>query len=107
MEQDLVLLLLLLAIMKVLPTIMETLSIPMMDAILVLALMDKSIVPKTLVNLLPVITKDKHTMKETLSIAKMDVIHVLDLLEMSLVRKTHVDAIMKVIHTVKETLSLV
>jgi hypothetical protein len=46
-------------------------------------------------------------MKETLSIAKMDVIHVLALLDKSLVLKTHVDAIMKVIHTVKETLSLV
>jgi len=46
-------------------------------------------------------------MKETLSIAKMDVILVLALLDKFLVRKTHVDAIMKVIHTVKETLSLV
>jgi len=45
-------------------------------------------------------------MKEILSIPKMDVTNVLALLEMSLVRKTHVDAIMKVIHTVKETLSL-
>jgi len=148
MEQDLVLPLLL-AIMKELPTIMETLSIRMMDAIIVLAYMDKSIALKTLANQLPAITKVKLTMKETLSIRMMDaiihvlalldksialktlanqlpaitkvkltmkethslpamdVILVLALLETSLVRKTHVDAIMKVIHTVKETLSLV
>jgi len=85
----------------------EILSIPKMDVILVLVLLDKSIVLKTLANQLPAITKVKHTMKETLSIAKMDAIHVLALLDKFLVRKTHVDAIMKVIHTVKETLSLV
>jgi hypothetical protein len=58
-------------------------------------------------DLLLVITKVVLTMKVTLSIAKMDVILVLALLDKSLVLKTHVDAIMKVIHTVKETLSLV
>jgi hypothetical protein len=86
---------------------METLSIAKMDVILVLVLLDKLIVLKTVVNQKPVITKVVPILKETLSIAKMDVILVLALLDKYLVRKTHVDAIMKVIHTVKETLSLV
>jgi len=40
-----------------------------------------------------------------LSLVMMDVILVLALLDKSLVRKTHVDVIMKVTHTMKETLS--
>jgi len=46
-------------------------------------------------------------MKEILSRVKMDVTNVLALLDKFLVPKNHVDAIMKVILTVKETLSLV
>jgi hypothetical protein len=60
---------LLLAITKVVITIMETLSLVVMDVILVLARLGKSIVLKTLVNLPPVIMKVPPIMKETLSIA--------------------------------------
>jgi len=52
--------------------------------------------------------KEKLTMKEILSLAAMVVILVLALLDKSLVRKILVNkhAIMKAVHTIKETLSL-
>jgi len=62
-------LVLLLAITKVLLTTKEYLSLVVMDVILVLVpLLDKSIVLKTLVNLPPVITKVVLTTKENLSL---------------------------------------
>jgi hypothetical protein len=56
-------------ITKVKPIIKENLSLVAMDVILVLVpLLDKSIVLKTLVNQPPVITKVAPIMKETLSL---------------------------------------
>jgi hypothetical protein len=72
---------LLLAITKVVLTIMETLSLVAMDVILVPVLLVKSIVLPTLANLPPVITKIKPIIKEILSLAPMDAILVLVPLE--------------------------
>jgi len=74
-----------------------------MDAILVLALLDKSLV---LITPVAALMLELHIMLETHSLAKMDVIPVLAPLEKSPVRKIPVDAIMKVTHTMKEILSL-
>jgi len=59
-----------------------------MDAILVLALLDKSLVRKILVK--PAIMKAAHTMKEILSLVKMDATVVLVLLDRSIVRMSDV-----------------
>jgi hypothetical protein len=66
------------AIMKVILTMKETLSLVMMIVILVPVLLDKSLVLKILVD---VIMKELHTMKETLSLVMMVVILVLVLLD--------------------------
>jgi len=63
--------------MKVIHTMKEIPSLVLMDAILVLALLDKSLVRRKRVD---AIMKEIHIMKETLSIVKMDVILVLALL---------------------------
>jgi hypothetical protein len=81
-----------------------------MDAILVLALPEMSLVVLKPVNLPPVIMKVKPMMKETLSVAKMDVIHVLALLEKLIVLLTFANqppVITKVPPIMKEILSIV
>jgi hypothetical protein len=66
------------ALMKVLHTMKEILSLAKMVVILVVALLDKSLVRKIHVD---AVIKVLHTMKATLSLAKMDVILVLALLD--------------------------
>jgi hypothetical protein len=74
----------------------EILSLAKMDATLALALLDKSLVPKTHANK-HAIMKAAHMMKEIHSLAKMDVIPALALLDRCIVLKTlaltHVDII--------------
>jgi hypothetical protein len=81
----------------------EILSLAKMDVILALALLDKSLVPKTHANK-HAIMKAAHTMKEIPSLAKTDVTLVLALPVKSLVPRTHANkhATMKVKHTMKE-----
>jgi len=75
--------------MKVTHTMKETLSLVLIDVILVLVLLDKSLVRKIHV-IKPAITKAIHTMKEILSLAKMDATVALVLLDRSLVQKIRV-----------------
>jgi len=79
-------------------------SLVKMDAILVLAPLEKSLV---LITPVVALMKETHTMKEKpLSLVKMVVILVLVLLEKSLVLITPVVALIKAVIIMKEILSL-
>jgi len=78
------------AIMKVVHTIKETLSLAKMDVILVLVLLVRFLVQRWPVDRILANMKVTHTMKEIPSLAKMDATVVLALLDRSIVQKMHV-----------------
>jgi hypothetical protein len=78
------------AIMKVVHTIKETLSLAKMDVILVLVLLVRFLVQRWPVDQILANMKVTHTMKEIPSLAKMDATVVLALLDRSIVQKMHV-----------------
>jgi len=78
------------AIMKVVHTIKETLSLAKMDVILVLVLLVRFLVQRWPVDRILANMKVTHTMKEIPSLAKMDATVVLALLDRSIVQQMHV-----------------